>query len=158
MTKWSFLRALSYRESKNWYRETALLIVVGNERWNLSRNNCKFWVRCTCFYASEYTYNEWTMVLQIPVSVFDCPKCYWSYYRHRLSKPWEKEHDMYTPGHSDSNPKIQCLNLCFLCTTQFLSQYNFVAWVLTRGDLKNIKNSKWNHNGGLLGYVWSPRA
>jgi hypothetical protein len=75
-----------------------------------------------------------------------------------LSKPWEKEHDMYTSGHSDSNPKIQCLNLCFLCTTQFLSQYNFVAWVLTRGDLKNIKNSKWNHNGGLLGYVWSPRA
>ena len=46
-------KILSYRESKNCYREAALLIVMGDKRRNLTTNYPKQWIRFTCIYRQS---------------------------------------------------------------------------------------------------------
>ena len=82
---------------------------MGNKRWNLARNNCKFRVRFTCFDKSiqNAECGQWYHKFELfPVGEK-------SWYPHRLSKPLETKHGMYTSRHSNSNPKFlyqkQCL-------------------------------------------------
>jgi len=44
----------SYREGKNWDRKAALLVIMRNNRWNLTTNNPEFWIRFACAWGERH--------------------------------------------------------------------------------------------------------
>lgn len=149
------MHSLLYRISKYWYWETALLIIVGNKGWNLARNNCKFWVRFTCFDKSIQNTEccKWYHKL-------NCFQWKQKIYPHRLSKPLETKHGMYTSHHSNSNPKFQYQKQCHL----YIVIDKAIMWCLTHGfgwhvliSKKLEKHKSWIIRY-LLGYLWAFRA